>query len=340
MSLMNNSTFILSIIIPVYNVENYIRECLDSLLQQDLTAYEVLCVNDGSTDGSLAILQEYQAAHPDIFRVFTQTNQGQAAARNKALDEAKGEFVVFLDSDDYYLPNAVVTIMNNILKYPHVDVFYWDCAVTTEGNRYYTLPHISPVEQQIKEYYDWEYDQYTTTPAGCVCGGAYRKAFLDKNHLRMRPGVYYEDELFIYSIFTCRGNVLALHLNQPFYYYRTGRDGSTMTSLREKNFRDRMTVTREMNNILQQSQFITEARRHKIFSMYLQNIIEGYQHGFIALITKMLKKEDIAIMAAGAISQHEKKLLRLLKISLRLMAAYKTNQVPSIIRRLINVFVK
>ena len=334
------NTPLLSIIIPVYNVENYIRDCLDSLLQQDLSACEVLCVNDGSTDGSLAILREYQGAHPDILKVFTQTNQGQAAARNKALDEAKGEFVVFLDSDDYYLPDAIATIMTYIKKYPHADVIYWDCAVTTEGVRYYTLPHISPVEKQIIEYYDWEYDQYTTTPVGCVWEGAYRKAFLDKYHLRMRPGVYYEDELFIYSIFTCLGNVLALHLDQPFYYYRTGRDGSTVTSLREKNFRDRMTVTREMNKILQQSTCNTEARKHKIFSMYLQNIIEGYQHGFIALVTKMLKKEDTAIMAVGAISQHEKKLLRLLKISPRLMAAYKTNHLPSLIRRFINVFVK
>ena len=334
------NTPIISIIIPVYNVENYIRECLDSLLQQDLSACEVLCVNDGSTDGSLAILREYQATYPEFIKVYTQTNQGQAAARNKALDEAKGEFVVFLDSDDYYLPNAIATIMTHIKTYPHIDVFYWDCAVTTEGNRYYTLPHVSPVEQKVIEYYDWEYDQYTTTPAGCVWGGAYRKAFLDMNHLRMRPGVYYEDELFIFSIFTCQGNVLALHLDQSFYYYRTGRDGSTVTSLREKNFKDRMTVTREMNNVLQQSQCITEARKHKIFSMYLQNIIEGYQHGFIALITKMLKKEDIAIMAAGAISQHEKKLLRLLKISPRLMAAYKTNQLPSLVRRFINIFVK
>lgn len=334
------NTPILSLIIPVYNVENYIRECLDSLLQQDLSACEVLCVNDGSTDGSLAILQEYQAAHPNVFRVFSQINQGQAAARNKALDEAKGEFVVFLDSDDYYLPNAIATIMSHIKTYPHVDVFYWDCAVTTEGNRYYTLPHVSPVEQKVIEYYDWEYDQYTTTPAGCVCGGAYRKAFLDKNHLRMLPWVYYEDELFIFSIFICQGNVLVAHLDHPFYYYRTGRDGSTVTSLREKNFRDRMTVTREMNNILQQSQCITEARKHKIFSMYLQNIIEGYQHGFIALVTKLLTKEDITIMETGAISQYEKKLLRLLKISPRLMAAYKTNQLPSIIRRGINRFIK
>ena len=330
----------LSIIIPVYNTQDFIRECLDSLLQQELSACEVLCVNDGSTDGSLAILQEYQAAHPNVFRVFSQINQGQAAARNKALDEAKGEYVVFLDSDDYYLPNAIATIITYIKKYPLVDVFYWDCAVTTEGNRYYTLPHISPVDQQIIEYYDWEYEQYTTTPAGCVCGGAYRKAFLDKNHLRMRSGVYYEDELFVYSIFICQGTVLALHLDKPYYYYRTGREGSTVTSVREKNFRDRMIVAREMNVILHNSNCITTSRQHTIFGLFLENIIEGYQHGFIKLVAKLLTKEDVIIMEAGALSQHEKKLLSLLKISPRLMAAYKTNQLPSIIRKCINRFIK
>lgn len=330
----------LSIIIPVYNTQDFIRECLDSLLQQDLNACEVLCVNDGSTDGSLAILHEYQAAHPEIFRVFTQTNQGQASARNKALDEARGEFVVFLDSDDYYLPNAIDTIITHIKTYPQVDLFYWDCAVTTEGNRYFTLPYISPVRQKIIEYYDWEYEQYNTTPVGCVCGGAYRKAFLDKYHVRMRSGVYYEDELFIFLIFTSQGNVLAMHTDTPFYYYRTGREGSTVTSLREKNFRDRMIVAREMNVILHNSRCITASRQHTIFGLFLENIIEGYQRGFMKLVTKLLTKEDVIIMEAGALSQHEKKLLCLLKISPRLMAAYKTNQLPSIIRRFINVFFK
>ena len=334
------NTTILSIVIPVYNVENYIRECLDSLLQQDLSACEVLCVDDGSTDKSLAIIQEYKKAHPDVFRIFTQINQGQSVARNKALDEAQGEFIVFLDSDDYYLPNAIATIMAHIQAHPCVDVFYWDCAVTSEGERYYNLPYISPVEQKIPEYYDWEYKKYATTPAGCVWGGIYRKSFLDKYHLRMRSGVYYEDELYIYSIYTCQGNVCALHLDQPFYYYRTGRDGSTVTSLREKNIKDRMIVTREMNIILQQSQCNTEARKHKIFSMYLQNIIEGYQYGFISLVAGLITKEDMAIISKGAVSQHEKKLLRLLKISPRLMAAYKTNQLPSIVRRFINIFIK
>lgn len=331
---------LLSIIIPVYNVENYIRDCLDSLLQQDLTACEVLCVNDGSTDGSLAILQEYQGAHPDVFKVFTQTNQGQAVARNKALDEAQGDFVVFLDSDDYYLPNAIETIMNHIMKYPHVDVFYWDCAVTTEGKRYYTLPHISPVEQQIIEYYDWEYEQYTTTPAGCVWGGAYRKAFLDKFSLRMFSGVYYEDELFVFSMFTCQGKVLVLHLEQPFYYYRTMRDGSTITSLREKNFKDQVIVTREMNHILVQSQCITEARKHKIFGMYIRCIIEMYKNGFISMMFKLFNKEDIWLLNAYAQSQYERKLVCLFKINPCLMAAYKTERLPSIISACINRFIK
>lgn len=336
---MNNS-IILSIIIPVYNVENYIRECLDSIFAQDFTACEVICVNDGSTDRSLDILDEYQMLYPDYMTVLLQDNQGQAVARNRALDCAKGEYVAFLDSDDFYLPHAIETILGLIKHNPTADVIYTDCAQTTSGNRFYTLLHNTPVEKNLIEYYDWEYERYHTTPRGCVCGGIYKLDFLNKYNLRMLRGVYYEDELYIFSLYTKRGTVVAMHIAHPYYYYRLGREGSTVTSLNEKNFRDRMIVAREMNIILHKSTYITESRQHTIWGLYLENIIEGYQHGFIKLVTKLLTKEDIIIMEAGALSQHEKKLLRLLKISPRLMAAYKTNQLPSLIRRFINIFIK
>lgn len=88
-----------SIIIPVYNVAPYLRECLDSVLAQTFTDWEAICVDDGSTDGSGAILDEY-AAKDSRFRVFHQLNAGVSAARNKALDEAHGEWFLFLDGDD------------------------------------------------------------------------------------------------------------------------------------------------------------------------------------------------------------------------------------------------
>ena len=87
-----------SIIIPVYNAEKYLKRCLDSVLSQTLKDIEIICVNDGSTDNSIQILKEYGSK----IKVINQENQGLSVARNTGLKEAKGEFVAFLDSDDYY----------------------------------------------------------------------------------------------------------------------------------------------------------------------------------------------------------------------------------------------
>ena len=89
-----------SVIIPVYNVEKYLRECLDSVVNQTLKDIEIICVDDGSTDNSLEILNEY-AQKDNRIQIFTQENQGAGAARNKGLEIAKGEYLYFLDSDDY-----------------------------------------------------------------------------------------------------------------------------------------------------------------------------------------------------------------------------------------------
>ena len=116
-----------SIIIPVYNVAPYLRECLDSVLAQTFTGWEAICVDDGSTDGSGAILDEY-AAKDKRFRVIHQKNAGVSAARNKALDEAKGEWFLFLDGDDclrvegleIFLPHVIGDACDGILVYPYV----------------------------------------------------------------------------------------------------------------------------------------------------------------------------------------------------------------------------
>ena len=90
-----------SVIVPIYNVESYLPTCLDSLLNQTLPHLEVLLVNDGSTDRSAAIAREYEAKHPHRFRVLDKENAGPSAARNYALPYARGEYITFVDSDDY-----------------------------------------------------------------------------------------------------------------------------------------------------------------------------------------------------------------------------------------------
>lgn len=90
-----------SVIVPVYNAEDYLGKCMDSLVGQTLEEIEIIAVNDGSTDGSLSILSRYEAAYPDKVRVFTKPNGGQASARNLALRYARGEYIGYVDADDY-----------------------------------------------------------------------------------------------------------------------------------------------------------------------------------------------------------------------------------------------
>ena len=107
----------ISIIIPIYNVAPYLRECLDSVLAQTFTDWEAICVDDGSTDGSGAILDEY-AASDQRFRVVHKKNEGVGATRNSALDVAKGNWICFLDGDDVWHKEFLATFLSAISKYP------------------------------------------------------------------------------------------------------------------------------------------------------------------------------------------------------------------------------
>ena len=122
-----------SIIIPVYNVAPYLRECLDSVLAQTFTDWEAICVDDGSTDDSCAILDEY-AAKDVRFRVVHQPNRGVSAARNAGLDVAIGEWLAFLDGDDIFLPSLLDKVCTTIDAYPSVDMVRYDHFGVGEGH--------------------------------------------------------------------------------------------------------------------------------------------------------------------------------------------------------------
>ena len=102
-----------SVVVPVYNVEKYLARCLDSLIAQTERNLEIICVDDGSTDGSAAILADYAAKDPRI-QVMTQPNAGQAVARNRGMDAATGEFLCFVDSDDAAHPRLVERLLSAI----------------------------------------------------------------------------------------------------------------------------------------------------------------------------------------------------------------------------------
>ena len=106
---------LLSVIIPVYNVEPYLEQCLDSVINQTYKNLEIICINDGSSDNSLKILEKYQKKDSRI-KLINQKNKGLSEARNAGLDVAKGEYIAFVDSDDYLELNAYKEAMKVMLQ--------------------------------------------------------------------------------------------------------------------------------------------------------------------------------------------------------------------------------
>ena len=105
-----------SVIIPVYNTENYLKKCLDSVLAQTLKEIEIICVDDGSTDKSLDIVKRYQEID-NRFIILKQNNQFAGAARNNGLKIARGEYIAFLDADDFYVTNALEQLYEKAKRY-------------------------------------------------------------------------------------------------------------------------------------------------------------------------------------------------------------------------------
>ena len=121
---------LVSVIVPVYNVENYLRQCLNSITGQTLKNIEIICVDDSSTDGSKRILEEY-AKKDERVKIITQPNKGAGAARNNGLSVAKGKYLSFLDSDDFFEPDMLEHAYNKAEE---------DCAdfVVFKSDQYYT----------------------------------------------------------------------------------------------------------------------------------------------------------------------------------------------------------
>lgn len=325
----------ISIIIPVYNVEAYLKQCLDSVLVDNAFIGQVICVNDGSSDGSTIILEEYKAKYSNV-EVFYQTNQGQSVARNTGLDHAKGDYVLFLDSDDYYSKGTIDYITQLAINNPDVDFFYMDCAIETSGKRVYLLPFQDSIKIPLVEYYDYAYAHYNSTPQGCLWGGFYKRDFIERNHLRMLPNCRYEDELFIFEVFLRQGICMAVHIDKPFYNYRVGREGATTAKYTILHFYNRRAIVHACYDALVNAHLQSDARKAKVFDLCEENLLQAYLYGFGAVIYKFFNTEDVCILKNCVTNKRSRKLYTLARISPKLLAAYRTENLPSFWRRVIN----
>ena len=205
-----------SIIIPVYNVAPYLRECLDSVLAQTFTDWECLCVDDGSTDNSGAILDEYAQKDPR-FRVFHKPNGGVSSARNLALDNAKGEWILFLDSDDCLFFDAC-EVLHDISERENIDFIKFNHTMS-QGER----AHIGKeckIFDCINQKGLQEGFRLGFTPF--VCGGTIKRTII--NGIRFEKYTHCEDTLFmVMSFFNLSCFAIT---NDVLYFYRRREDSA------------------------------------------------------------------------------------------------------------------
>ena len=165
----------LSILIPVYNVENYLAECLDSIFVRNGFAGEVICVDDGSTDNSPTILSDYANRFSNL-RIIKQQNAGLSAARNAALRAASGDYVLFVDSDDFLADNAIASFLS---KVDGEDILYFNIQRFDDADKT-NLPVISLPEVRRMEgrsYYERYFNRKSFMPCVCVWGGGIAGCF-------------------------------------------------------------------------------------------------------------------------------------------------------------------
>lgn len=241
-----------SVIIPVYNTSVYIEECMNSVFCQTQKEIEVIAINDGSTDNSLEILLRLQEKHPELI-VFTQENHGLGYVRNFGIEKARGEYIYFLDSDDYILEDTLEKCYEhaseNKLDIVLFDAFeFEDCEEKIQVKLNHSDKHkIVEERDEIFSgiYYLEKYYQSAYTPESCLmyCSSC----FLKENNIKFLTGVYFEDNEFYCRCLTLADRVM--YIPRMFYQYRSRKNSITGTDFDLKKAKDHIAVVRALADL-------------------------------------------------------------------------------------------
>lgn len=261
-----------SIIVPAFNVEAFIGECLDSLTGQTLKAIEIIVIDDGSTDRTGGIADAYAARFQNV-RVVHKQNGGQSVARNIGLKMAEGEYVLFVDSDDYIVPNACEVLFSQAQKH-NVDIVHGDILNVKDRLDSDARFHWSPAEGNVLSGLAYlresvRHDCYDIVPWLNLT----RRALLLDNQLFFREGFFYEDQEYTLRLYTQFPSSV-LKLRFPFYYYRLSRPGSTTTVSSLKKGLDIAAIANEMVKYVRQAQLSDKAAMHQVLSLTLYHLAE------------------------------------------------------------------
>ncbi len=283
---------ILSFVVPTYNIEEFLAECLDSLINQDLAldSYEIIVINDGSTDQSLSIAERYAEQNSNI-KVISQTNSGLSMTRNRGVEEASGKYIWFIDSDDWITSNCLQKIIEKIEHNDFPDM------VAISRLKY--LPN-ERTEEYIENSTDgisgkeFLYKRIYQAPAQCYL---FKKEFLKNHNLAFKSGIYHEDAEFTPRALFYADKIVFV---SDIIYFHRHREKSITTLANYKRCDDLIIVAESLNSFKLQN--CKSEKDKDIFDLiiaytliYLFSVLYefGNDKKSLEFITKVQKKPEI-----------------------------------------------
>lgn len=232
-----SDTIDLSIIIPAYNVENYVKVCLETIYKQELNedCFEVIVVNDGSKDRTADVIREFAVQHTNLL-LINQENQGVSATRNNAISRARGKYILMVDSDDFLLENSIKPLLAKALEY-NADIIMADYVEIHDkdisSTKLPTLPQKLIFEVKNAEE---QYMKDLASPTCYVVRSLFRRRFIIDNKIKFISGITYEDIPFTHECYMKAKKCLRIYW--PFYVYRIDRPSSITYSFNSKKAED------------------------------------------------------------------------------------------------------
>lgn len=258
-----------SIIIPAYNVQDYIGTCLESLVRQTMSDLELLIINDGSTDNTREVIESYREKYPDMIRAFHVENGGAAEARNIGLNEATGEYIGFVDSDDYVREDTYELLYNTAKEKDAEIVCSGYCRVGVHSIRRMPFGNSKIKAEEVFDKNVFE-EPLLFDEVPYLWNKIFRRDIIQDNNLRFHGDLrIYEDLVFTYEAFRFAKRIS--RVNEHLYHYVVSRDTSLTYRFTEKRF-DIIHAANLLNDFYKQQGVMTEQVREALLYVILKHV--------------------------------------------------------------------
>lgn len=305
---------LISVVIPIYNTEKYLKKCLDSIISQTYKNLEIICINDGSTDASLDIITKY-AKTDNRIKIINQKNSGVSHSRNVGIEQSSGDWISFIDSDDYVYENLYENFVSKLNNSAPFDMYIFNGEIIPAG--------IKTHEPSKKFFYDsnWELKKdnlYTFIDCKnpfygnlSVWNKIFSKDFLNANNIRFKENIIFEDQLF--SVETMIKSK-KFYLDNVIMYQYIQHSQSTMHSLKENGF-DIFEIMNDVKQLLieydlyEHEKYCFLQHKFNVYTYLLFKVAPEFQEKFYNIAKRNLHNEALARFSIEKIKQINKSFL-------------------------------